>query len=129
MNEKRALALAPFAIFPVALVFVAARSLLAGDLRELFAAPFSAMMITAVGYLFAIAGGWFVMRTMPRLVDKNPGIVMGVGALSAEICFWLFIQPFWQRDFSNFFCTAMVAACGAATAGLLRKLRKRANSR
>ena len=128
MSEMRAIALAPLAIFPVALVFIVARSLLAGDLRELFAAPFSAMMITAVGYPIAVAASWLLMRTFPRLAHPSLGIAIGIGVASAEASFWLLVHPFWQREFSNLFCAALVAACGVATAAALHTLRRRTAS-
>ena len=123
MSERRALAIAPLAIFPVALVFVMARSLLASDLRELFAAPFSALMITFVGYPLAVAIGWLLLRALPKLVYASVSLVLGVGVASAEVAFWLLIHPFWQREFSNFFCAALVAVCGLATAGAFQRAR------
>lgn len=128
MSERRALVIAPLAIFPVALVFVMARSLLAGDLRELFAAPFSAMMITFVGYPLAVAIGWLFLRTLPRLVNASFSLALGIGVASAEVTFWLLIHPFWQREFSNLFCAALVAACGLATAGAFQWLKPKAES-
>ena len=128
MSEKQALGIAPLAIFPVALVFIVARSLLAGDLRELFAAPFSAVMITAIGYPIAFAASWLLLRTFPRLAHTSLWIAIGIGIASAEASFWLFVHPFWQREFSNLFCAALVAACGVATAAALHTLRRRTAS-
>ena len=128
MSERRALVIAPLAIFPVALVFVMARSLLAGDQRELFVAPFSAMMITFVGYPLAVAIGWLFLRILPRFVNASFGLALGVGVASAEVAFWLLIHPFWQREFSNLFCAALVAACGLATAGAFQRLKPKAAS-
>lgn len=122
MSEQRALAIAPLAIFPVALAFIIVRSLLAGDLRELFVAPFSAMMIAVVGYPIAIATIWLLIRIFPGLKHASFGIAIGVGIASAELSFWLFVHPFWQREFSNLFCAALVAACGVSTAIALHKL-------
>lgn len=121
MNERRALATAPIAIFPVALVFIMARSLLAGDLRELFAAPFSALMITFVGYPLAVAAGWLLLRIAPALVTASVTSALAAGLASAEIGFWVLIHPFWQREFSDLFCAALVAGCGLATAAWLRR--------
>lgn len=121
MNERRALATAPIAIFPVALVFIMARSLLAGDLRELFAAPFSALMITVVGYPLAVAAGWLLLRIAPALATASLTSALAAGLASAEIGFWVLIHPFWQREFSNLFCAALVAGCGLATAACLRR--------
>lgn len=115
--NSRALIVAPLAIFPVALIFVAARSILAGDLRELFAAPFSASLITFSGYPIAFALGWLFLRTLPRFVNASAGLFLLAGVASAEVAFWLLIHPFWQREFSNLFCAALVAACTLATAG------------
>ena len=123
MSERRALVIAPLAIFPVALVFVMARSLLAGDLREFFAAPFSAMLITFVGYPLAVAVGWLLLRTLPRLLNASVNLALGVGVASAEVAFWLLIHPFWQREFSNLFCALLVAACGLATALFFQRLK------
>ncbi len=120
MNTRRALATAPMAIFPVALVFILARSLLAGDLRELFSAPFSALMITVVGYPLAVAAGWLLLRIAPALVSTSVASALAAGLASAEIGFWLLIHPFWQRELSNLFCAALVAACGMACAARLR---------
>lgn len=128
MSEWRALAIAPLATFPVALVFILARSLLAGDLRELFAAPFSAAMITAVGYPAALAASWLLMRAFPRLARTSLWIAIWIGVASAEASFWLLVHPFWQRDFSNLFCSALVATCGAAIAATLHALRRRTAS-
>ncbi|MDD5269388.1 MAG: hypothetical protein PHO08_20110 [Methylococcales bacterium] len=118
MGERRVLVIAPLAIFPVALVFVMVRSLLIGDLRELIAAPFSALMITAVGYPVAVVVCWLLVRAIPRLVNASLGVALCVGVASAEAAFWLLIHPIWQREFSNSFCVALVAACGLATAGV-----------
>lgn len=126
MNQRRALLIAPMAIFPVALAAVMARSLLAGDLRELFAAPYSALMITFVGYPVAVAVGWLLLRTLPELVTASFIRALGVGLVSAEAIFWILIHPFWQREFSNLFCAALVAGCGLATAGAFQWLQPKA---
>ena len=120
MRGRRALLMAPLAIFPVALVFIATRSLLAGDLRELFAAPFSALMITTVAYPVAVAVGGLLVWAVPRLARARLAAAVVIGMASAEVPFWLLIHPLWQREFSNAFCGALVAACGAATAAFFR---------
>lgn len=121
MNEGRALATAPIAAFPVALVFIVVRSLLAGDLRELLVAPFSALMITVVAYPLAVAAGWLLLRVAPTLVTASSGKAIATGLVIAELGFWMLIHPFWQREFSNVFCAALVAGCGVATAAWLRR--------
>ena len=121
MNERRALATAPMAIFPVALLFITAHSLLSGDLRELFAAPFSALMITFVGYPLGFAAGSLLLRIAPTLVTASVTSALAAGLVSAELGFWLLIHPFWQREFSDLFCAALVASCGLATAAWLRR--------
>ena len=128
MNQRRALVIAPIAIFPVAMVAVMARSLVAGDLRELFAAPFSALMITFVGYPIAVVVGWLLLRIFPRLVNASFIHALGVGFVSAEAVFWFLIHPFWQREFSHLFCAALVAACGLATAGAFQWFKPNASS-
>lgn len=125
MSQPRATIAAPLVIFPVALVFVAVRALLSGDLRELFASPFSAAMITVVGYPIAVAAIWLITRISPKLMHASLGIVLGAGIASAELSFWLLVHPVWERDFSNLFCAALVAACGAATATILYRSGRR----
>jgi hypothetical protein len=122
MTTQRALATAPVAIFPVALAFVMARSLLAGDLRELFAAPFSALLIAAIGYPLALFAGWVMLRLAPAMAGASLARTLTAGVASAELIFWLLVHPFWQREFSNLFCAALVAACGLATAAAFRWL-------
>jgi hypothetical protein len=129
MIERRALAAAPCAILPVALVFIMARALLGGDWRELFAAPFSALMITFVGYPIALAVGWLLLRIAPALVGASVARALTTGVACAEISFWILIAPFWEREFSDLFCAALVAGCGAATAMLYQwRLRKTAGA-
>lgn len=125
MGDRRVLVIAPLAIFPVTLVFVMARSLLTGDLRELIAAPFSALMITVVGYPVAVVVCWLLVRAIPRLVNASLGVALSVGVVSAEATFWVLIHPFWQREFSNLFCVALVAACGLSTAGIFYVISRR----
>ena len=108
----KALAIAPLAVFPVALVFVLLRSLIGGDLRELFAAPFSAGLITAVGYPFVLAAVWLASRIMSQFAAPSRALILTAAVVVLEAVFWLVIGPFWQRDFSNAFCAAMVGACG-----------------
>lgn len=125
MSLRRALLIAPMAIFPVALVGVMARSLLAGDLRELIAAPFSALMITFVGYPLAVLVGWLLQRTVPGLLGASHIRILGAGVVSAEAVFWLLIHPFWEREFSSAFCAALVAACGLACAAVFQWIKPR----
>jgi hypothetical protein len=127
MSERgtSAIAIASLAIYPVALVFVMARSLLAGDLRELFAAPFSALVMTFVGYPVAVVVGWLLLRAAPALVTASLIRGLGAGAVSAEVAFWILIHPFWQRDYSNSFCAALVAACGLAVATVFQRLNRK----
>jgi hypothetical protein len=116
MNKSKALATAPLAVFPVALVFVLLRSLIGGDWRELFAAPFSAAMITAVGYPFVLAAVWSASRIMTRFGAPGRALIVAAAVVLLEAVFWLVISPFWRRDFSNAFCAAMVGASGLVCA-------------
>ena len=129
VNERRALFTAPIAIFPVALVFVSLRSLMAGDMRELFVAPLSAGAITLVGYPFAIAAGWAVAAASSKFAHKNLALILAASAISAEVIFWLVISPFWQRDFSIAFCLALVGACGLACGAAFYWLVRRQSAR
>lgn len=112
----RAVLAAPLAIYPTALVFISARALLTSDPRELFVAPLSALVVTVVGYPFALGCAWLVGRLQPGWLQAARGLSMLLAAVGAEVVFWGLISPFWQRDFSPAFCAALVAACGAATA-------------
>jgi hypothetical protein len=111
-NEFRALATAPLAIFPVALVFILVRSFIAGDLRELFVAPISAAMITIIGYPLAFAVGWSLLWALKRFTYISSIFVIVTAVISAEVVFWGLISPFWQREFSIAFCIALVGTCG-----------------
>lgn len=126
MNEWRSVVIAPLAIFPVALVFFMARSLIEGDLRELFAAPYSAMVITAVGYPIAIALAWILISAFPNLKKASLGTTLLIGLVSAESSFWLLINPIWEREVSNLYSAALVGVSGLATAAVLHMLRRRA---
>ena len=127
MNERRPLFIAPLAIFPVALVFFMARSLIESDLRELFAAPYSAILLTVVGYPIAIVVGWLLMRAFPKLKNANFGTTLLVGLVSAESSFWLLINPIWEREFSNLYSAALVGVCGLATAATFHMLGQKAS--
>lgn len=127
MKERRPLFIAPLAIFPVALVFFMARSLIESDLRELFAAPYSAMLIAAVGYPIAIVVGWLLMSAFPNLKKASFGTTLLVGLVSAESIFWLLINPIWEREFSNLYSAALVGVSGLATAAVLHMLRRKAS--
>ncbi|MHB8914889.1 MAG: hypothetical protein ACYC4K_03650 [Thiobacillus sp.] len=127
MNERRSLAIAPLAIFPAALVFIMAWSLIDGDLRELLVAPLSAMVIAAVGYPIAIVVGWLLMRAFPKLKKASFGTTLLVGLVSAESCFWLLINPIWERGVSNLYSAALVGVSGLATAAALHMLRRKAS--
>lgn len=129
MSVRRAIAIAPVAIYPVALVFIMARSLLAGDLRELLVSPFSAMMIMVVGYPLAITMGWLLLRISPSLLNATYGLALVVGVVSAELVFWLIVHPFWEREFSDMFCVALVAACAIATVCNFLRLKQKNVSR
>lgn len=117
MSQGRALATAPLAIFPVALIFMVVRSLVVGDLHELFVAPISAGMITIVGYPFAVAAGWLLWRTLTKFGHAKRVSILAASMLTAEAAFWLVISPLWQREFSAAFCVALVGACGLACGG------------
>ena len=122
MKERRLLFIAPLAIFPVALVFFMARSLTEGDFRELFAAPYSAMLIVAVGYPIAIVVGWLILSVFPNLKKASFGTTLLVGLVSAESIFWLLINPAWEREFSDLYSAALVGVSGLATAAVLYML-------
>ena len=121
--DRRALARAPLAMVPVALVFVVVRSLLASDLRELVVSPLTAAVIGLVGYPIAVAAIWLVGRWWPKALDGGLGVLLLTGLACAEAGFWVLIHPIWQRDFSNAFCAALVGACGMATAAAYRWLK------
>ncbi|HEY8160169.1 MAG TPA: hypothetical protein VIF10_15845 [Methylobacter sp.] len=118
MNEHRALATAPLAVWPVAFAFIMLRSLIIGDWRELFAAPYSAMMIAVAGYPFAVVAGWLLWHALVRLALTSFTAVLAAAAVSAEAIFWLVISPFWEREFSAAFCVALVGTCGLACGGM-----------
>ena len=107
----------PLVIFPIALVFVAVYALSSDDYRELIAAPFSALVITAVGYPLAVITISVFSRAAQSAIGRPLAILAGVVIAEAE--FWLLIHPFWQRDFSNLFCFLLVAAIGVTIAALL----------
>lgn len=117
MNERKAIITAPLAIFPVAFVFIMVRSLIGGDWRELFAAPYSAMIITVGGYPFAVAVGWLSWRGLMRIAHVSLTAVLVIAFTSAEAVFWFVISPFWEREFSVAFCIALVGACGLTCGG------------
>lgn len=130
MTESRALTRAPLTIYPVVLVFVMGRSMLVGDMRELFVAPFSALLMSLVGYPLALAAAWLVLRLWPGLATASLGLSLVVGVVCAELAFWLLVAPLWQPEvFSAGFCAAMVAVCGLATAGAFYWLRTGQNPR
>ncbi len=87
MSQGRALATAPLAIFPVALIFMVVRSLVVGDLHELFVAPISAGMITIVGYPFAVAAGWLLWRTLTKFGHAKRVSILAASMLTAEAAF------------------------------------------
>lgn len=115
MNEGKAYATAPLALFPVALVFVLLRSILGGDWRELFAAPYSALLITVAGYPVALAAVWSASRIARSVGGAALATVLAAAAI-AEAVFWLLVSPYWQREFSTPFCVALVGACAMASA-------------
>lgn len=124
MTELRVFVRAPLAIYPVILVFIMGRSLLVGDMRGLFVSPFSALVMSVVGYPLAMAATWLILRLWPSLGTANLGMSLSVGVVCAELAFWLLVKPFWHQDvFSSGFCAAMVAVCGLATAGAFYGLR------
>jgi hypothetical protein len=121
LNERKALLIAPIAILPVALVFILLRSLIEGDLRELIVAPLSAVMIACIGYPFAFGVSSLLWRVLKGFQHTN--FLLPVAAIvSAEGVFWVVISPFWQRDFSNAFCVALVGASGLACGGVFLQL-------
>jgi hypothetical protein len=109
-------------IFPVTLMFIVMRSWHAGDLRELLVAPLSAGAMTAIGYPLAVAACSAWTRCAPRLASAGLLTVLVVGIVTGEALFWLLVAPFWWRDYSITFCSALVAACALSTAAALRVL-------
>jgi hypothetical protein len=99
--------------------------LIVGDLGELPAALFSALMITFAGYPLAVTAGELLPRVAPAMVTANP---------IRRPCYWLgqrqgrlLIHPFWQCNLSDPFCAALVAECGLATGAWLRRILLKAN--
>jgi hypothetical protein len=114
MNERRALVLSPAAIFPVSLLFIMGLALATGDLREAIVAPFSALFMTVVGYPTAILVWWPLWKALKKTGRDGTLSILAAAVLAAEAVFWVALSPLWQRNFSNLFCAALIAACGLA---------------
>jgi hypothetical protein len=122
MDEKKALLLSPLAIFPVSFIFIVGKALLGGDLREAFAAPFSALFITVTGYPISIIVWSIVWRGLKRMARVDKASVLAASLIAAEAVFWGVISPLWERDFSDAFCAALMAACGLACGAVFSRL-------
>jgi hypothetical protein len=126
MTLGRAELMAPLAIYPVALVFIAVRALVLNDPRELVVSPISAVPVAVVGYVLAAVSAWILLCLWPGFRGASSVATVVVGVILAEACFWILVSPFWRREFSSQFCVGLVAASGAATALSFLVLRRRA---
>ena len=118
MDKQRAMMLAPLAIYPVALILIAVRSAMLSDPRELLVSPIMAAAVVLIGYPLAAICMWLGERLWPQGTTSRRLAFLVMGVVMAEVCFWGFVSPFWQRDFSALFCAWMSGLSGVVTAWL-----------
>jgi hypothetical protein len=118
MDRQRAMMVAPLAIYPVALVFIAVRSAMLSDPRELLVSPITAAAVFLIGFPMAATCLWFGERLWQQRTNSRCLAFVVMGFVMAEVCFWALVSPFWQRDFSALFCAGLSGLSGVATAWL-----------